>query len=62
MNVPKISLLAAFLAAGAAAPAFAADNANFQVLIDIDASCDVVSTGNVDFANRFATIKVTVTY
>lgn len=55
MNLSKISLIAAALAAaGALAPAHAADNMDFQVLIDIDASCDVVSTDDVDFTNAAA--------
>lgn len=56
MNLSKISLIAvALAAAGALAPAHAADNMDFQVLIDIDASCDVTSTDDVDFSNNLAT-------
>ena len=60
MNLSKISpialaLAAAFAAAGALAPAHAADNMDFQVLINIDESCDVVSTDDVDFATNAAT-------
>ena len=45
MNVFKTSLIAAALiAAGAAAPATAADNMAFDVTITIDKSCDVTST------------------
>lgn len=55
MKLSKISLIAAALAAaGALAPAHAADNMDFQVLIDIDESCDVVSTDDVDFATSTA--------
>lgn len=56
MNLSKISLITvALAAAGALAPAHAADNMDFQVLINIDASCDVVSTNDVDFATNAAT-------
>lgn len=55
MKLLTASLLAtAVLAAGIAAPAQAAESADFKVLIDIDASCDVVSTQNIDFDTQFA--------
>jgi spore coat protein U-like protein len=56
MNLSQKSLIAlALAAAGAMAPVHAADNQDFQVLINIDASCDVVSTDDVDFATHAAT-------
>jgi spore coat protein U-like protein len=55
MKLLNASLLATALAAAVlAAPAQAADTADFKVLIDIDASCDVVSTQNIDFDTQFA--------
>ena len=55
MNLFKASLLAtALVAAGAASPAFAENNKDFQVLIDIEASCDVISTDDIDFETQVA--------
>src|SRR5690606_6670930 len=55
MHKFKPALLATAFAAALALPAaHAADNQDFQVLIDIDASCDVVSTANVDFDTQLA--------
>ena len=54
MKLLTASLLATALAAAVVAPVQAADNADFKVLIDIDASCDVVSTQNIDFDTQFA--------
>ena len=55
MNVFKTSLIAAALiAAGAAAPATAADNMAFDVTITIDKSCDVTSTSDVAFGSTTA--------
>ncbi|MDX1549278.1 MAG: spore coat U domain-containing protein [Lysobacter spongiicola] len=55
MHKFKPALLATAFAAALALPAaHAADNQDFQVLIDIDASCDVVSTDNVDFDTQLA--------
>lgn len=55
MNVFKTSLLAtALIAAGAVAPANAADNMNFDVTLSIDESCDVISTETVAFGVQLA--------
>ena len=55
MNLFKASLLAtALVAAGIAAPAHAENNQDFQVLIDIEASCDVISTDDIDFDTQVA--------
>lgn len=55
MNLFNTTLLAtALIAAGAIAPANAADNMDFDVTLTIDKSCDVTSTETIAFGNVLA--------
>lgn len=53
MNLTKATVLAtALFAIGALSPANAADNANFDVTLSIQASCDVISADTIAFGSQ----------